>query len=96
MNSTKIWFFAVISIILSFISGVLFQKIAGFLRNENILLMNHFAFTDIIVVFLSLLLSIAIPYFLIKKRYGKYAATHFGRRTVLILIAVWIISMLFF
>lgn len=96
MNSTKIWFFAVISVILSFVLGILLQKIAGFLRNKNILLMNHLALTDIIVVFLSLLLSIAIPYFLIKKRYGKYAAIHFGRRTVLILIAVWIISMLFF
>jgi hypothetical protein len=96
MNSIKIWFFAIISVILSFISGALFQIIAGFLGNKNFALMNHLTLTDIVVFLLSLLLSIAVPYFLIKKRYGKYAATHFGRRTVLILIAVWIISMLFF
>jgi hypothetical protein len=96
MNSIKIWFFAVISVIFSFVLGALLQKIAGFLRNKNVSLMNNLTLTDIIVVFLSLVLSIAIPYFMIKKRYGKYAAIHFGRRTVLILIAAWIISMLFF
>jgi len=96
MNSLKIWFFAIVSVILSFVSGGLFQKFARFLRDKNLALMNHLALTDIAVLFLSLLFSIAVPYFLIKKRYGKYAATHFGRRTVLILIATWIISMLFF
>lgn len=96
MNSLKIWFFAITSVILSFLSGALLQKFSGFLGNKNFTLMNHLVLTDIVVFFLSLLLSIAIPYFLIKKRYGKYAATHFGRRTVLILITAWIISMLFF
>jgi len=96
MNSLKIWLFAIVSVILSLVSGGLFQKFSGFLRNKNSALMNNIAFTDIIVVFLSFLLSIVIPYFMIRKRYGKYAASHFSRRTVLILVAAWIISMLFF